>query len=219
MTAWIKASNSPEAALSSHALLYYFSVQSPWSYLGHADMVEVTRRHGLQIVWQPVNLLAIFSDSGGLPLAKRHPKRQAYRDIELQRWRLRRNLPLNPRPAFWPVNIHLVDCAIIALVGTGADPDRFVRAAFAALWVDEADLADMVTVEKLLTQQGYDGSIVDAARTPEIAAIYDEHTRAALDDGVFGAPTYIFAGEPFWGQDRIALLDDALESGRPPFLL
>ncbi len=205
--------------MAQRTVQYFFSLHSPWSYLGHAAAMAVMRRHGVQLAWKPVNLLALFPESGGLPLAKRHPLRRAYRDIELQRWRAARDLPLNLRPAFWPVDITLADCAVAALAEAGADPDGFVSRAFACLWAEEGNLADRGTVASLLDAAGHDGpAILARVASGEAARTYDANTRAALDAGVFGAPTYVLDGEPFWGQDRIALLDAALTSGRPPFV-
>jgi 2-hydroxychromene-2-carboxylate isomerase len=197
-------------------LAYYFTLQSPWSYLGHAEIVALAKRHDLQLVWKPMDILKIFPESGGLPLAKRHPKRQAYRGLELQRWRAERNLPLNLRPKFWPTNIALADCVAVALVERGVDPEPFVAAAFKGFWAEEADVADEDVLAGYLNAGRHDRDVIEAARSDATKAVYERNTRDALDAGVFGAPTYVLDGEPFWGQDRIALLDKALTSGRPP---
>ena len=35
---------------------YYFSMPSPWAYLGHATFVEMANRHGAAINYKPVPL-------------------------------------------------------------------------------------------------------------------------------------------------------------------
>ena len=201
-------------------LTYFFTLQSPWSYLGHAEIVALAKRHDLQLVWKPMDLLKVFPESGGLPLAKRHPKRQAYRGVELQRWRVERNLPLNLRPKFWPTDIALADRVAVVLAERGADPDPFVRAAFRPSGPRKLDFAERTAGPA--TEGGRPrpgcrdgGRDSDGNREP----LYERNTPEALDAGVFGAPTYILDGEPFWGQDRIGLLDEALASGRPPLPL
>ena len=52
------------------------------------------------------------------------------------------------------------------------------------------------------------------AATPEIACLYSKQTDRAIARGAFGMPFYIFADEPFWGQDRLDLLDRALAHAR-----
>ena len=198
-------------------ITYYFTLISPWSYLGHARFMDLVARHDLAVTWKPMNLGVIFPESGGLPLARRHPLRRAYRDIELQRWRAELGLPLNLRPAYWPIDIGPADRIVIELAQSGANPDSFVRAAFAGLWVAEENLADPAVLAGCLSKGGYDPSLAEAAQSGQTADVYAANSEEALAAGVFGAPTYILDGEPFWGQDRIPLLDQALTSGRDPF--
>ncbi|MBM3630108.1 MAG: 2-hydroxychromene-2-carboxylate isomerase, partial [Alphaproteobacteria bacterium] len=49
-----------------------------------------------------------------------------------------------------------------------------------------------------------------AAQAPEVAAAFDAYTQEAIDREVFGAPTYSYRGELFWGQDRLDFLERAL---------
>ena len=74
----------------SRAIDYYFSLVSPWAFIGHAAFMEIARRHELDINYKPVFLGRVFAETGGLPLDKRHPVRQRYRLVELQRWREKR---------------------------------------------------------------------------------------------------------------------------------
>ena len=76
----------------SRAITYYFSLLSPWAYLGHAEFGRIAQRHDLTIDYRPVNLMTLFPETGGLPLPKRHPSRQRYRLLELQRWREARDV-------------------------------------------------------------------------------------------------------------------------------
>ena len=197
---------------------YYFTTMSPWAYLGHAPFMELARRHEAQVVFHPVPLLTVFPESGGLPLAKRHPLRQRYRMIELQRWRDKRRMSFKLEPRFWPFDASVADRAVLALAKTRADPDLFVRAAFAACWDQDRNIADPDELLVLLREAGCDGQAILAdARSDAVAAAYADEGRMALAAGVFGSPSYGLAGEIFWGQDRLDLLDDALATGRPAF--
>src|ERR1700736_5760823 len=73
---------------------YYFSLVSPWAYIGHATFMDLTQRHSLDVNFKPVSLPTIFAETGGLPLNKRAPARQRYRIMELQRWREKRGVQL-----------------------------------------------------------------------------------------------------------------------------
>ena len=82
---------------------YYFTPQSPWTYLGHARFAAMARRADAEVRVRPVDFGAVFPVSGGLPLGKRAPQRQAYRLVEMARFSRHLGLPLNPKPKFFPV--------------------------------------------------------------------------------------------------------------------
>jgi len=197
---------------------YYFSFQSPWAYIGHHLFQQIAKAHDLKINYKPVVLVDLFSETGGLPLMKRHPVRQRYRMVELQRWRDKRGLKFHLQPANWPFNARLADGVVIAAVEGGLDPEAYARRAFAAVWEDQINLTDAVTLTKLADEAGLPGKqLVERSSSEEISAIYEQNRQDALAADVFGSPVYVLDGEVFWGQDRIELLADALKSGRAPY--
>lgn len=194
---------------------YYFSLVSPWAYLGHAAFMDLARAHDLDVNFKPVFLGEVFAQTGGQPLGKRHPARQRYRLIEMQRWREKRGLPLNLQPKFWPFDVALADRSIIGIIAGHQSPDAFIRAAFSAVWHEEKDLANEAVLAALLAATGHDaGHILDLARSGTTEAIYALNLENAVAADVFGSPSYVLDGEVFWGQDRLELLADALQSGR-----
>ena len=71
---------------------YWFSLVSPWAFLGHQAFLDLAKQHGVTVTFKPVELSEVFPHTGGLPLPKRHPARQRYRILELQRWREARGI-------------------------------------------------------------------------------------------------------------------------------
>jgi 2-hydroxychromene-2-carboxylate isomerase len=197
---------------------YYFSFQSPWAYIGHNVFRDVAKTYGLKVNYKPVVLVDLFSETGGLPLMKRHPVRQRYRMVELQRWRDKRGLKFHLQPANWPFNARLADGVVIAAIQAGVDPEPFMRRAFAAVWEGQLNLAEPATLMQLADQSGLSGKqVVERSGSDEISTAYEQNRQDALAADVFGSPVYVLDGEVFWGQDRIELLADALKSGRPPY--
>jgi 2-hydroxychromene-2-carboxylate isomerase len=197
---------------------YYFSLQSPWAYIGHQAFREVVDRHGLKVNHKPLVLVELFSETGGLPLTKRHPVRQRYRMMELQRWRDKRGLKFHLQPSNWPFSARLADGVVIAAIEAGHDPDPFLRRAFPAIWEDQLSLADTATLIRLADESGLPGKqLVERSPSEAITAVYEQNRQDALAADVFGSPVYVLDGEVFWGQDRIELLADALKSGRAPY--
>ena len=196
---------------------YLFTLLSPWAYLGSDAFHALAEKHDLTIRYRPVMLGEVFSETGGLPLARRHPARQAYRMMELQRWRELRGVPLALKPIGFPCDIALADKLVLAITANGHSPLAYLRAAHRAIWVENRHLDDANTLRAILDEAGYAVTMLEDAAAPFIAAQYDANRHWALETGVFGAPSYVIDGEIFWGQDRIELLAHMLESGRAAF--
>ncbi|WP_368561695.1 2-hydroxychromene-2-carboxylate isomerase [Pseudoxanthomonas sp. UTMC 1351] len=196
---------------------YFFSLVSPYAYLGHEEFLQVAREYGVSVRYRPVRMLEVFKAAGGVPLGQRPPSRQRYRLVELSRWREIRELPLNLHPAFFPVDAALVDQTAIALLRAEADPADYMLSTLRALWVEDRNLADRGTVAELLARHGHDPeAVLSLASSEAVVDEYQRNTEAAIAADLPGVPGYVLAGEPFWGQDRIEHLERALRTGRAP---
>lgn len=189
----------------SRPIDYYFATQSPWTYLGHDRLVALLRASRREVRVLPVDFGRVFSVSGGLPLPKRAPQRQAYRLVELKRFAEHLGVALNPQPRHFPVDgTHSALLITAVAQHDGMDAAmRLAGAVFAACWRDERDLASQATLAQLLEETGLPAQRLAQATQDSTRARYDAHTQAAIDAGVFGAPTYVVDGELFWGQDRL----------------
>ena len=184
---------------------YYFTPTSPWTYLGHARLVRIAEQHGAAVAVKPADYGVIFPQSGGLPLGKRAPQRQAYRLSELARWRDYLGVPLNLQPKFFPADPVSAACVICAAPAEAqlAITGDFLR----IVWVEERNIADIGVLTEIAARHG----VADApAAIVRGKVIFERNTQEAVTRQVFGAPTYVLRGELFWGQDRLDFLDRAL---------
>jgi 2-hydroxychromene-2-carboxylate isomerase len=191
---------------------YYFAPQSPWTYLGHARFVELAKRHGVQVDVKPVDLGRVFNSSGGLPLAKRPPQRQAYRLVELKRWSEHLQIPMNVQPKFFPVPGDPAAKLIIAVkLAHGADAALAASGAIMrALWAEERNIADGDTLAAIASDCGHDGrALLKSSETASVQSEYDRFTDDAMAANVFGSPWYVVDGEGYWGQDRLDFVERA----------
>ena len=192
---------------------YYFAPQSPWTYLGHLRFWDVARKHGARIEVLPVDLGGkVFPVSGGLPLGKRAPQRQAYRLVEMQRFSDHLHAPLNVAPKFFPVAGDDAARLIIAVAQhDGADAAMHITdAVLRAVWVEDRNIADEATLAALLEERELTARRLEDAHSQAVAERYEANTQRAIEAGVFGAPSYVVGGEIFWGQDRLDFVDRRL---------
>lgn len=192
---------------------YYCSLNSPWSYLGHDRLAALAARHDKQVVIWPTDYSIVFPVTGGLPLPKRAPARQAYRLVELRRWRDHLGIALEIQPAHWPVDEVTAASMVIALREMGHGDAAFALAGdfMRAVWAEQRDIANRDTMAEIAAARGLDAqALLAEADSGRPAALRAERSRAAIERGVFGAPTYVYRDEPFWGQDRLDFLTRAL---------
>lgn len=195
---------------------YYVSLNSPWTHLGAARLMEVTARYGATVRVHPIDVGSVFSASGGLPLPKRSPQRQAYRIQELARWRDALAIPIHLEPKHFPANEKTAAHCVLAvreMIGDQPAVDLAHRV-LKALWEEQADTGDRDTIGRLINDVGLDGpSILEDADDERWAVLRSQETRVAIDRGVFGVPTYAVGEDIFWGQDRLDFLDRRLGAG------
>jgi 2-hydroxychromene-2-carboxylate isomerase len=192
---------------------YFLAPQSPWTYLGHQRFVALAKAAGAHVDIKPFDLGKVFGTSGGLPLAKRAPQRQAYRLVELARWSEQLGLPLRPQPTFFPIPPDPAAKLIIAArTSLGADAALDVAGAIMrALWADDWNIADDDTLAHIASGCGFDGRmLVKSSHTAGVQEQYERNTDDAMAANVFGAPWYVLDGAGFWGQDRLDFVERAL---------
>ena len=194
---------------------YFLSPQSPWTYLGHDRFAAIAAKAGATINVLPVDLGRVFPVSGGLPLAKRAPQRQAYRLLELKRFSEFLGLPMNVQPKYFPVNGDDAAKLIIAIDmhdGTAAAM-RIAGAVMKGVWVEQANIADPTVLQSMLAACELPARRLDDAQTQLVHERYEQDSQRAIDSGVFGAPAYVVDGEMFWGQDRLDFVERKLARG------
>lgn len=189
---------------------YYLFMISPFAYLGGPRLQEIARRHGAELRVKPIDMATVFPETGGVPMAKRAPARLDYRLAELRRWRDHLGLPLNIKPAHFPVP-HETAARMVIAAGDGGDAAGLAQAILTATWAEERDVSDAGTLEEIAGATGHDGAaLLAAAERQETATAYAAFSREAVSRGVFGSPSYVYGGEVYWGQDRLDFLDRAL---------
>ena len=197
---------------------YYFYGASPFTYLGHRAFMAAAQRPEAEVNFKPVNLMTLWEVSGAVPPPKRPPVRQRYRLLELQRIAEYRGLPIHRQPRHFPVDTTLADQAVIALVEAGQSPADYMQKVFSGVWAEQLDLSERTVIAGLLSASGFDAdAILERAVSDEISAIRARNSQEAVAADAVGVPAFVLNGEVFWGQDRVELLEFALESGRDPY--
>jgi len=194
-------------------ILYFYSVVSPWSYLGIKRLKEISKKYSAQIIEKPIDLVGkVFVATGGTPVPQRHISRQNYRLLELKRWGEFLNIKINQKPKFFPPkDPHLPALFCLASIDMGINMD-FSSKVLEHLWVKENDISNIDTLKLIADDLKISFEELNKLATSDkIKKIYEANTQEAINMNIFGVPSYIYNNEIFWGQDRLELLEYSLK--------
>ena len=194
-------------------ILYFYSVASPWSYLGIKRLKEISKKYSVQIIEKPIDLVGkVFVATVGTPVPQRHISRQNYRLLELKRWGEFLNIKINQKPKFFPPkDPHLPALFCLASIDMGINMD-FSSKVLEHLWVKENDISNIDTLKLIADDLKISfEELSKLATSDKIKKIYEANTQEAINMNIFGVPSYVYNNEIFWGQDRLELLEYSLK--------
>lgn len=190
---------------------FYFDFASPYGYFAAEQIDELAARYGRGVDWHPVLLGALWKSTGAVPLTS-VPRKGEYarRDWE----RIARLTGIAYRePAMFPVATQAAARAFLVARRVDAEgAKQLALALYRAYFVDGHDIGARDAVLDVCAARGWDRAAMRAAL--EDAAIKGAlRTEVALAEGrgVFGSPFVFVDGEPFWGWDRLAMIEQWLE--------
>ena len=192
---------------------FFFDFGSPNAYLSHRVIPGIEARTGAVFVYEPILLGGVFKLTGNQSPAtafagiKNKPE---YDRIEMQRFIARHGVSdfkLNPH---FPVNtLQLMRGAVAAQAAGVFRP--YVDHIFEDMWVRGRKMDDPEVYAASLVEAGLPkDDILGLAQTDPIKSTLLQNTQAAVDKGVFGAPSFLVGGELFFGKDRLREIEEEI---------
>lgn len=198
---------------SMHVIEYIYSTHSAFAYLGSAELRKLCAEFHVTLIHKPILLSPVVEAQGSQPFRART---QAHVDYffgrEIERWAEYRDVPIiNFRPTYHDADYSLASGMVLALGETGTKTDMMAHSLLEAHWRYDADLSNPQTLAKVAKGLGHDvDALMKKAASETVQAKLQENSIWARDLSVFGSPTYIVDGDPFYGQDRLELVKRAL---------
>lgn len=192
---------------------FWFDFSSPYAYFGALQVDDVAARHGRTVSWRPFLLGSAFAATGMQSLSKT-PIRGDYARHDWARLARRLSVPFRI-PDKHPV-VSVTPGRVFYWIEK-SDPEiavRFAKRVFASYFADGRDVTERPLVLDIAADLGVDRTALDAALdTEELKQLFRARTDEALARGIFGSPFFVIDGEPFWGADRLPMIDDWLARG------
>jgi 2-hydroxychromene-2-carboxylate isomerase len=177
----------------------YFAYTSPYSYLAMRPAYDLEQSHNVRVRYVPfgVNIRKVYG-----PLDREDADRRKVRYLYLDARRIAKERGLVIYP---PKKIFSARLALYG--GLYAAKNRQFRPysdrVFDRFWKQELDVESRNAISAILAEVGLDpGEFLQYANCGARADL-DACFAEADSDKVFGVPTFIVDGEPFWGEDRI----------------
>jgi 2-hydroxychromene-2-carboxylate isomerase len=189
---------------------FFFDFGSPTAYLAYTQLPDVAQDAGAELVYRPMLLGGVFKATGNASPVN-VPAKGKWMNGDIMRWAKRYCVPFNFNPHF-PINtLTLMRGAVGMQMQQPQDFDRYVKAVFKAMWVAPRNLGDVVELDAVLSEAGFDTQAFTAlVGDPAVKAQLVANTEEAVARGVFGAPTCFVDGHMFFGQDRLDFVREAL---------
>lgn len=192
---------------------FWFDFGSPYAYFGALQIEEIAERYGRSVVWRPFMLGAALPVTG-MRLLTETPLRGDYARHDWPRLARRLSAPFTlpegfpvssakPGRAFYWLREHQPAIAV-----------PFAKAVFHTYFGEGIDSFSREAVLKTAAECGADiAKLGSALDSDELKLAFRAVTDEALARGVFGSPFFFVDAEPFWGADRLSLIDEWLERG------
>ena len=192
---------------------FWFDFSSPYAYFGALQVEEVAARHRRAVTWRPFLLGPVFAATGMQSLS-RTPIRGDYARRDWARLARRMRVPFRIPDKHPVVSVTPARAFYWIEQRDSATAIRFARRIFTAYYADGLDMTERPLVLGIAAELGLDTDALNSALdADDLKQVFRARTDEALGRGIFGSPFFIVDGEPFWGADRLAMIDDWLGRG------
>lgn len=182
---------------------FWFDFASTYSYPAAMRIEDLASKKSCHIVWRPFALGVIFEKQGWRDSPFNiYPAKGNYMWRDLERLCTALAIPFR-KPSRFPRN-GLPAARIVCANEGAAWIAEFTREVYMANFAHDRDIAKREVLCGCLERLVDDpASIFEAAQSREAKARLRANTERAMALGIFGAPSFITAGELFWGNDRM----------------
>lgn len=194
----------------SKSVDFYYDYGSPTAYMAWTLLTKLCEKTGATLNYKPMLLGGVFKATGN-PSPMLVESKRAYLQKDFVRHAEYYGIPYVMNPHF-PVNT--VGIMRGAMWAAATDHlKEYNKAMFESIWVGQKNLADPEVITEVLENAGFKATpIIEATGQPEIKKALIDATNAAVERGVFGAPTMFVGDQMFFGQDRLDWVERALSA-------
>jgi 2-hydroxychromene-2-carboxylate isomerase len=195
------------------AIDFYFDFSSPYGYIASQVVDGFEERVGRPVTWRPILLGPMFKIMGtqpliDIPMKGEYSKKDFARSARLHKVRY-------SHPEKFPIGT-VAACRAFYWLGDRdpAQARRLAKALYKTYFADNIDISAPAAVVEVAKSVGVDGAALSAAlEDPALKDRVKREVDAAIAAGIFGSPFFVVDGEPFWGADRMPMVEQWIKTG------
>ena len=194
---------------------YFYDFSSPYAYLACEEVERIAQRTGATVVWRPFFLGGLFKALGSslVPIQEASPAKRAWLSRDIDRWGEWREIAIK-WPSRFPMNT--IRALRVVLQLEGEPHAAAAKAIFHAYWEHDRDINDAAVLIEILNAAGLDGeALLAGTQEAEVKQRLFTNTDELLERGGCGAPAFFVGDLHFWGQDRLEMVEKAIDGWQP----
>ena len=196
----------------TNCIEFYFDCSSPWTYLAFVEILPLSQRQNVEIIWKPMLVGGVFNSVNKDVYEFRknpNPLKLDYSSSDLDLWAKHRKIEIST-PKVFPVNSVKAMRGCLFAMQENCLP-LFAQKVFEAYWGEGLDISDETIITKIAEEVDlYPQDFKQYIYSQEAKDLLMSNSSQLIEKKGFGSPTFFYKDQMFFGNDRLHLLEEVI---------
>ena len=196
----------------SNCIEFYFDCSSPWTYLAFVEILPLSQRQNVEIIWKPILVGGVFNlVNQDVYQFRENPNtlKLDYSGNDLNLWAKHRDINIF-KPQIFPVNSVKAMRGCLFAMQQNCLP-LFAQKVFEAYWGKGLDISDEAILVKIAQEAGLlPQDFKQYIYSQEAKDLLMSNSAQLIEKKGFGSPTFFYRDQMFFGNDRLHLLEEVI---------
>ena len=196
----------------SSCIEFYFDCSSPWTYLAFVEILPLSQRQNVEIIWKPILVGGVFNSvNQDVYQFRENPNllKLDYSGNDLNLWAKHRNINIF-KPQIFPINSVKAMRGCLFAMQQNCLP-LFAQKVFEAYWGRGLNISDEGIIMEIAEEAGLSPQdFKQYIYSQEAKDLLMSNSEQLIEKKGFGSPTFFYRDQMFFGNDRLHLLEEVI---------
>jgi 2-hydroxychromene-2-carboxylate isomerase len=196
----------------SNCIEFYFDCSSPWTYLAFVEILPLSQRQNIEIIWKPILVGGVFNSvNQDVYQFRKNPNalKLEYSADDLNLWAKHRDINIC-KPKIFPVNSVKAMRGCLFAMQKNCLP-LFAQKVFDTYWGKGVDISDETIIMEIAEETGLSShDFKQYIHSQEAKDLLMSNSAQLIEKKGFGSPTFFYRDHMFFGNDRLHLLEEVI---------